>query len=149
MQVSRAIAIWLECHKSHSRENTLKACQAALDTFPSEFGDRKISKISPEEILLFLNRVTEGKKPQTRRARCAHLSAFFTFIRNNFDSDFRNACDAPLMKRIFLIAGSKVTGISHSKRPPSVYSQSGVELSLTIASNMGNLCPINLPIHLS
>jgi integrase/recombinase XerD len=101
MQLSRAIAIWLEYHKSHSRENTLKAYQAALDTFPAEFGDRKISEISPEEILLFLNRVTEGEKPQTRRTRYAHLAAFFNFIRNNFDSDFRNPCDTPPMKRLF------------------------------------------------
>jgi integrase/recombinase XerD len=101
MQVSRAAGIWLEYHKSHSRENTLKAYQAALDTFSAEFADRKISEISSEEILSFLNRVTEGKKPQTKRTRYAHLAAFFNFIRNNLDPDFRNPCDTPAMKRLF------------------------------------------------
>jgi integrase len=47
------------------------------------------------------DRVTEGKQPQTRRIRYAHLSAFFNFIRNNLDPDFRNPCDTPAMKRLF------------------------------------------------
>jgi hypothetical protein len=31
MQVSRAAAIWLEYHRSHSRENTIRAYQSVLD----------------------------------------------------------------------------------------------------------------------
>ena len=101
MQVSRAAAIWLEYHRSHSRENTLKSYQAALASFLAEFTDRQIGEIATEEILSFLNRVTEGRKPQTRRVRYAHLSAFFNFIRNNLDPEFRNPCDTPAMKRLF------------------------------------------------
>lgn len=101
MQVSRASAIWLEYHRSHSRENTLKSYHAALATFLDEFADRQVGEISTEDVLSFLNRVTEGKKPQTRRIRYAHLSAFFNFIRNNLDPDFRNPCDTPAMKRLF------------------------------------------------
>jgi hypothetical protein len=67
MQVSRAAAIWLEYHRSHSRDNTLKSYQVALGSFLDEFADRQIGEILTEEILSFLNRVTEGKKPQTRR----------------------------------------------------------------------------------
>jgi integrase len=66
-----------------------------------KFADRQVGKISTEDVLSFLNRVTEGKKPQTRRIRYAHLSAFFNFIRNNLDPDFRNPCDTPAMKRLF------------------------------------------------
>jgi integrase/recombinase XerD len=101
MQVSRAVAIWLEHHKSHSKENTLKAYQTALDTFSAEFANRKIRELSSEDILSFLNRVTEGKKPQTKRTRYAHLTAFFNFVRNNLDPDFRDPCDTPAMKRLF------------------------------------------------
>jgi integrase/recombinase XerD len=101
MQVSRAVAIWLEYHKSHSRENTLKAYKTALETFSAEFADKKINELSSEDVLSFLNRVTEGKKPQTKRARYAHLTAFFNFIRNNLDPEFRNPCDTPAMKRLF------------------------------------------------
>jgi len=72
-----------------------------LATFLDQFTDRQIGEISTEDVLSFLNRVTEGKKPQTRRIRYAHLSAFFNFIRNNPDPDFRNARDTPAMKRLF------------------------------------------------
>jgi integrase/recombinase XerD len=101
MEASRAVANWLEYHKSHSSENTLKAYQTALDTFSAEFADKTISELSSEFILSFLNRVTEGKKPQTKRTRYAHLTAFFNFIGNNLDPDFRNPCDTPAMKRLF------------------------------------------------
>ncbi|RJR40222.1 MAG: hypothetical protein C4576_20200, partial [Desulfobacteraceae bacterium] len=64
MQVSRVAAIWLEYHRSHSRENTLKSYEAALNPFLAEFANRQIGEISTEEVLSFLNRVTEGRKPQ-------------------------------------------------------------------------------------
>lgn len=106
MQVSRAAAIWLEYHRTHSRENTLKSYEAALAAFLAEFTDRQIGEISTEEILSFLNRVAEGKKPQTRRVRYAHLSAFFNFIRNNLDPDFQNPWATPAMKRLCPEQGS-------------------------------------------
>jgi hypothetical protein len=64
MQVSLAAAIWLEYHRSHSRENTLKAYQASSGSFLGEFADRQVGEISTEDILSFLNRVTEGKSPK-------------------------------------------------------------------------------------
>ena len=33
MQVPKAITIWLDYHKSHSRDNTLRAYQAVLSNF--------------------------------------------------------------------------------------------------------------------
>ena len=47
MQVSRAAAIWLEYHRSHSRKSTLKSYQAAMGTFLADFADRQIGEISP------------------------------------------------------------------------------------------------------
>ncbi len=100
MQVSRATAIWIEYHRSYSRDDTLKAYQSVLDIFTPEFGNRQISEISTEDMLSFLNRITEGRKPQTRRLRYAHLSAFFNFIRDNLDLDF-GPRDTPTMKMLF------------------------------------------------
>ncbi|RJR49654.1 MAG: hypothetical protein C4576_06345 [Desulfobacteraceae bacterium] len=82
-------------------ENTLKSYEAALAAFLAEFTDRQIGEVTTEEILSYLNRVTEGRKSQTRRIRYAHLSAFFNFVRNNLDSEFRNPCDTPAMKRLY------------------------------------------------
>lgn len=67
MQASKAITIWLEYHKSHSKENTLKAYQMVLSNFNQEFGEKNIQGITSDEVLPFLNRITEGTKQQTKR----------------------------------------------------------------------------------
>ena len=44
---------------------------------------------------------TEGRKPQTKRVRFSHLTAFFNFTRNNFDCDFKNPCDSQMLRKLF------------------------------------------------
>ena len=105
MQVSKAIKIWLEYHKSNSTDNTLKTYQVVLSNFKKEFGDRDVREITSDEILSFLTRITEGKKQQTKRTRYAHLSALFNFIRNNIDQTLHNPCDTPMMKKLFRNTG--------------------------------------------
>ena len=51
--------------------------------------------------LSFLNRITEGRKQQTKKSRYSQLLAFFNFIKNNLDQDFRNPCDTPMLKKLF------------------------------------------------
>jgi integrase/recombinase XerD len=101
MQVSQAIAVWFEYHESNSRESTLKAYMAVLSNFSRDFRVRNLTEVTPKEIVAFLNRMTEGTKPQTKHARYSHLSTFFNFIRNNVDQDFRDPCDTPMMRRSF------------------------------------------------
>ena len=42
-----------------------------------------------------------GRNPGTKRIRYAHLSAFFNFIRNNLDINFKNPCDSPMLRKMF------------------------------------------------
>ena len=105
MQVSKAIEIWLEYHKSNSRENIRKAYQVVFSNFSREFGERDVRRIISDEVLAFLNRVTEGTKQQTKRTRYSHLSAFFNFIKNNIDQTLQNPCDTPIMKKLFRNTG--------------------------------------------
>jgi integrase/recombinase XerD len=101
MQVSNAIKLWLEYHKSHSKENSIRAYKLVLLKFDEEFGSKNLEEITTENALSFLNRVTEGKKRQTKRTRYSHLSAFFNFIKNHIDQNFRNPCDTPMLKKLF------------------------------------------------
>jgi len=101
MEVSKAVQLWLEYHKSNSRDNTLRAYEAIFCKFCQEFGGRNLDELASDEVLSFLNQVTEGRKPQTRRTCDSHLSAFFNFIRNNVDHSFQNPCDTPMMKKLF------------------------------------------------
>jgi integrase/recombinase XerD len=101
MQVSEAAKLWLEYHKSHSKENSIRAYKLVLSKFCEECGAENLEDITTERVLSFLNRITDGRKRQTRRTRYSHLLAFFNFIKNNLDQDFRNPCDTPMLKKLF------------------------------------------------
>jgi integrase len=60
-----------------------------------------MKEITSDKIRSFLNRITEGKKQQTRRTRYSHLLTFFNFIKNNIDEDLRNPCDTLMLKKLF------------------------------------------------
>ena len=101
MQVSEAAKLWLEYHKSHSKENSIRAYRMVLTQLCEEFGSENLEEITTERVLSFLNRITEGRKRQTKRTRYSHLLSFFNFIKNNIDPDFRNPCDTPMLKKLF------------------------------------------------
>ena len=101
MQVLEAAKLWLEYHKCHSKENSIRAYRLALTQLCEEFGAENLENITTERALSFLNRITEGRKRQTRKTRYSHLLAFFNFIKNNIDQDFRNPCDTPMLKKLF------------------------------------------------
>ena len=54
-----------------------------------------------DNILDFMTQITEGRKPQTKRVQFAHLNAYFNFMKNNFDCDFKNPCDSPMLRKLF------------------------------------------------
>jgi integrase len=60
-----------------------------------------VNEISSDEILTFLNMITEGRKQQTKRTRYSHLTAFFNFIRNNIDPNYQNPCSSRILKKMF------------------------------------------------
>ena len=101
MKVSEAAKLWLEYHKCHSKENSIRAYLLVLTKFCDEFGSNDLKEITTERALSFLNRITEGKKQQTKKTRYSHLLAFFNFIKNHIDQDFRNPCDTPMLKKLF------------------------------------------------
>jgi len=59
-----------------------------MGKFCEAYGDHQLSELTVDTILDFLNQLTDGCKPQTKRIRYGHLAAFFNFIKNNIISDF-------------------------------------------------------------
>lgn len=101
MKVSEAVKFFLEYHKSNSKENTVRSYMLVLSKFSEEFGSADLEEMTTEKMLSFLNIITDGKKPQTKRTRYTSLLSFFNFIKNNLDPDFRNPCDTPMLKKLF------------------------------------------------
>ena len=81
MKISEASKLWLEYHKSHSKESSLRAYKLVITQLCAEFGDENLEEITTERILSFLNRITEGRKRQTKRTRYSHLLSFFNFTK--------------------------------------------------------------------
>ena len=72
-----------------------------LPKFANAFPDRDLETISSEEVLGFLTRLSDGRKKATKRTRFASLTAFFNFIRNSHESDLKNPCDSPMLRKLF------------------------------------------------
>jgi integrase len=65
------------------------------------FKDFEVDHISTDRTLYFLNELTEGDKPYTKRIRYSQLSSFFNFVKNNLDSNCPNPCDMPLIRKLY------------------------------------------------
>jgi len=70
---------WIDYHKTHSKNNTVRSYQAIIERYIWEFGDRPVDQVTPEHVLTFLNRLTEGNKPCTKRIRCFQLITYKIF----------------------------------------------------------------------
>jgi len=101
MKVSKASKIWLDYHQINSKKNTYRSYSVVMGKFCAVFGDHQLSELTVDNVMDFLNQVTDGCKPQTKRIRYAHLSAFFNFIQDNLDSDLSNPCDSPMLRKLF------------------------------------------------
>jgi Phage integrase, N-terminal SAM-like domain len=78
MQVYEAVKIWLEYHKTNSKEKTLRTYRTILLKFRDEFGERSLEDLTSEEILSFLGRVTDGAKQLTKRSDTPSSPLFST-----------------------------------------------------------------------
>jgi len=101
MYVSQASKIWLEYHRAHSKHNTVRAYEFTIAKFNQNYANQDLNEVSTDDVLDFMAKFTEGLKPQTKRIRFSHLTAFFNFMRNNFDCDFKNPCDSPMLRKLF------------------------------------------------
>ena len=101
MNVSQASKIWLDYHRSNSKHNTVRAYEFTIAKFNQNFASLNLNEVSTDNILDFMAKFTEGLKPQTKRIRFSHLTAFFNFMRNNFDCEFKNPCESPMLRKLF------------------------------------------------
>ncbi len=72
-----------------------------MSKFGDQFDARELHSITSDDILSFLNQITEGKKHSTRRTRYACLTAFFNLIKNTVDPKLQNPCSVPMIKKLF------------------------------------------------
>jgi hypothetical protein len=115
MNVSQTSKIWLDYHRAHSKEYTVRAYEFTIAKFNQNYATLNLSEVSTDGILNFMTQFTEGRKPQTKRIRFSHLNAFFNFMKNNFDGSVKNPCDSPMLHKLFR-PKALFTGILSKKR---------------------------------
>jgi integrase len=106
MKVSQAATLWLNYHRTNSRDNTIRAYEALVKKFCDENSDKNLTDLNSDNVLNFLNDMTDGRKPLTKKTRYSQLNAFFNFTQNNIDPDFQNPCDSPILKKMFKVKDS-------------------------------------------
>jgi site-specific recombinase XerD len=75
MKISQAVTRWEAYQKGNLKPNTLRAYHRILTKFTNEFAERDCHDLTTDEVLSFLNTLTEHTKQQTKRTRYAHLSS--------------------------------------------------------------------------
>ena len=81
MKVSEAIDRFIGYHEANSKRTTIRNCEFLLTKFRRDFAEREIGTLTPEEILSFLTRVSQGTRQATRKLRFSLLRCFFNFTR--------------------------------------------------------------------
>ena len=74
MNVSQASKIWLDYHRAHSKQNIIRAYEFTITKFNPNFAHLNLNEVSTDDILDFMAKFTEGRKPQTKRIRFSHVS---------------------------------------------------------------------------
>jgi integrase/recombinase XerD len=87
------------------KKNTIKTYQSILSKLNTQFGERELDSLTPEEILSFLTQINQNTKQTTKRTRYSQLTSFFNFITQNLDQYFRSPCDTPMLKKFYRSPG--------------------------------------------
>jgi len=101
MKVSQPVNYCLEYHRTNSKKNSIRPYEFVVSRFDSQFGHRELDSITSDEILSFLNQITEGTKQATKRSRYSGLASFFNFIKNTADPKLQNPCSTPMLRKVF------------------------------------------------
>jgi hypothetical protein len=69
MKVAYAAKIWMNYHRSHSKKNTLRSYESVTTPFCRDYGNRELEELTVDLVQAFLESITSGRKPQTRKIR--------------------------------------------------------------------------------
>ncbi len=62
MNVSQASKIWLDYHRAHSKENTIRAYTFTITKFNQNLANLNLNEVSADDILGFMTQITEGRE---------------------------------------------------------------------------------------
>jgi integrase/recombinase XerD len=100
-EIIRGHHVFFSYQTANYANSTLRNYKSLLNNFINYIGNIEVIAITTDEVLAFLNKISDGTKQSTKRLRYSLLSAFFNFLKYSFDSEFRNPCDNPMIRKLF------------------------------------------------
>ena len=107
MKTSNALKIFQDYQKSNLKQSTIIGYRYLIDNFEEFFGETDLASINSEDLLHFLEIITENNSKSTKRHRYSQLKAFFNFIIMNYKPDLNNPLDSPIMKKTYRLPKPK------------------------------------------
>ena len=107
METSKALKIFRDYQQSNLKPITVTGYRYLINNFEELFGETDLASINSEDVLHFLEIITENNSKSTKRHRYSQLKAFFNFIIMNYELDLTNPLDSPLMKKTFRLTKPK------------------------------------------
>jgi integrase/recombinase XerD len=103
MKIQEAFTIFKNHQKSCIKSKTLRSYEHLFSRLESQFTDRLLESIRPEEAYQFLETWLTNSAKANRRLRYAQLKAFYNLLIENSYLDMRNPCSTPLLSKSFRI----------------------------------------------
>ena len=101
MTTKEAITLFEYHLQANNKKRTLESYKIPLVRFGSTYGQRSLEAINPDEILHFLETMTQNLAKSTRRLRYAQIKAFYNFIIDRCTLNMRNPCSTSLLSKAF------------------------------------------------
>jgi len=104
MNIKDAIELYQEHQMANLKKRTRESYRLLLGKLRECFGDREVDSLKAEEILQFVESITEKSVKSTRHLRYAQVKAFFNFALNISGSNIQNPCNSSLLSKTFRAA---------------------------------------------
>ncbi|MFI5343853.1 MAG: tyrosine-type recombinase/integrase [Chlamydiales bacterium] len=101
MNIQEGISFFKNHQRSCLKAKTFQSYEYFFTRFESQFSDRLLESIRPEEMYQFLETWLVNAAKATRRLRFAQLKAFYNLLIENSYLDMRNPCSSPLLSKSF------------------------------------------------
>ncbi|HUT63955.1 MAG TPA: site-specific integrase, partial [Anaerolineae bacterium] len=101
MTTKEAIALFKYYLQANHKMRTIESYNLLLGRFDAIYAQSPVADISPDEILHFLENMTQYLAKSTRRLRYAQIKAFYNFIIDRCSLNMRNPCNTPLLSKAY------------------------------------------------
>ena len=103
MKISKAINSYLAYQRLNSKK-TIQNYRYLLIEFQKEYGTHDVSAVTPDDILEFLVKITEGLKPSTKKLKYSLIKSLFNFIKSTVMPDLPNPCESAILTKTFRVS---------------------------------------------